>query len=138
MVDVDDLAEVVGPVCAAIRVVHSRPAGWRLAARQHGCDRCEEIAPVKAGREVLRFPVDVPAVRRVGAALNQLKHAIAGADVPPAVSLEHNRRARPADSGINDGEKNGSHWKPGSIDRQQVCRRLGIAHGRISEEIDSL
>jgi hypothetical protein len=36
---------------------------WRLAARQHGCDRGEEAAPVKARREALRLPVDVPAAR---------------------------------------------------------------------------
>src|ERR1700740_553971 len=47
------LTEVVWPVCAAIRAITSRLAGWRLAERQHGCDGCEEVAPVKAGREPL-------------------------------------------------------------------------------------
>ena len=60
MIDVNDLAEVVRPVCPAVRAILARLAGWWLAARQHGCDRREEVAPVKAGREALRPPVDVP------------------------------------------------------------------------------
>src|SRR6202022_5182331 len=89
MVDVNDLAEVVRPVCPAIRAIRARPAGWRLAARQHGCDRCEEIASVEARREALRPPVDVPAARVSGTALDQPKQAVAGADVPPAVGLKN-------------------------------------------------
>src|SRR6516165_5947450 len=117
MVDVDDLAEIVRPVCAAIRAIRSRLAAWRLAVRQHGSDRCEEVASVKAGREVLRPEVDVPAARLCGTALDQLKQAITGADVPPAVGLEHNGRARPTYAGVDDAEKDGSRWKPRGIDR---------------------
>src|SRR2546430_15431001 len=94
MVDVNDLAEVVRPICPAIRVISARPAWWRLAARQHGCDRCEEIAPVKARREALWLPV-VPAARLSGTALDQLEQAVAGADIPPAVGLENNGWACP-------------------------------------------
>src|SRR5262249_41680154 len=50
MIDVDDLAEVVWPVCLAVRVVLVRPARGRLTAGQHGRNRCEEIAPVEACR----------------------------------------------------------------------------------------
>jgi hypothetical protein len=87
MIDIDDLAEVVGPVCAAIRVIHPRLGGWRFAARKRGCDWCEEVAPVKASREALRPEVDVPTARLYRTALDQLKQTIAGADVPPAVGL---------------------------------------------------
>src|SRR5215475_11561265 len=104
MVDVDDLTEVVRPVCAAIRAILAPRAGWRLAVRQHGCDRREEVAPVKAGREALRPPVDVPAARLCGMAQDQLKQTVAGADVPPAVGLKHNGRACPADAGIDNAE----------------------------------
>src|SRR6202035_5085355 len=68
----------------------ARPAGWRLAARQHGCDRCEEIASVKTRRDALRLPVYVPAARLSGTALDQLKQAVAGTDVPSAVGLDNN------------------------------------------------
>lgn len=107
MVDVDDLTEVVRPVCAAIRAIPPRLAGWWLAERQNGCDRCEEVAPVKAGREPLRPPVDIPTACLCGTALNQLKQAVAGTGVPPAVGLKHNGRARPADAGIDEAEKAG-------------------------------
>src|SRR5580704_11255621 len=32
MVDVNDFAEIVRPICPTIRVILARPAGWRLAA----------------------------------------------------------------------------------------------------------
>ncbi len=54
-----------------MRTILARPAGRWLASRQHSCNRCEEIASVKAGREALRFPFDIPAARASGAALNQ-------------------------------------------------------------------
>src|SRR5262245_10453491 len=136
MIDVDDLAEVVRPVRPAVRAIRARLPGWRLAARQHGCDRRKEVAPVKAGRETLRLPVDVPTARLSSAALDQLEQAVAGADVPPAVGLDDNARACPADAGIDDAEKHGSRWKPFGIDRQEVGRCLGIADRRIGEEVD--
>src|SRR6478736_7728474 len=70
MVDVNDRRKVVRRVCPAISVILARPTGWRLAACQHGCDRCEEVAPMKAGREALRLPLDVPTARLSGAALD--------------------------------------------------------------------
>jgi hypothetical protein len=63
MIDVNDLGQIVWPVCLAMRVILTRPPRWRLATRQDGSNRGEEIAPVKAGREVLRLPVDVPSAR---------------------------------------------------------------------------
>src|SRR5262245_13116665 len=120
MIDVNNLAEVVRPVCAAIRAIFARLAGGRLAARQHGGDRCEQVAPVKAGREALRLPVDVPTARVASTALDQLKQAVARADVPPAVGLENNGWARPADAGIDNAEKHGFPREPCSIDRQEV------------------
>jgi hypothetical protein len=73
MVDVNDLAEVIWPVRPAIRLISARPAGWRFAAREHRCDRCKEVAPVKARREELWVPVDVPAARFSGTPLDQLE-----------------------------------------------------------------
>ena len=73
MIDVNDLTQIIRPICLAMRTILARPAGWRLAARQHGGNRCEEIAPMKAGREALRFPFDIPAARASGTALNQLE-----------------------------------------------------------------
>ncbi len=78
MVDVNDFAEIVRPICPTILVILARPAGWRLAAREHGCDRCEEVAPVKARREALWLPVDVPAACLSGTALDQLEQALPG------------------------------------------------------------
>src|SRR5260370_27885299 len=116
--NVKDVAEGVRPGCPAASGILARLAGWWLAARQHGCDRREEVAPVKAGREALRPPVDVPVARLSGTALDQLKQAVAGADVPPVVGLENNGRARPADAGIDDAEKSGARRKPFGISRQ--------------------
>jgi hypothetical protein len=48
VIDVDDFGEVVRPVSSAIRVILARPAWWWLAAREHGCDRREQVAAVKA------------------------------------------------------------------------------------------
>jgi hypothetical protein len=45
---------------------------------------------VKAGRDALRLPLDVPAARACRTALNQLEQAVAGADVPAAVGFENN------------------------------------------------
>ena len=112
MINVHDLTEVVWPVCAAIRAITSRLAGWRLAERQHGCDGCEEVAPVKAGREPLRPPVDVPAARLCGTALDQLKQAVARADIPTVIGFDDYGRPCAADTGINDAEKNGPGRKP--------------------------
>ena len=89
-IDVDDLAEVVRPVCPAIRVIFARLTGWKLAPSEHSRDRCKKVAPMKAGREMLRFPVDIPAARLSGTALDQLEQAIAGTDIPSAVGLENN------------------------------------------------
>ena len=104
----------------------------RLAARQHGRDRREEVAPVKACGEVLRPPIDIEAARRRGAPLNELEQAITRSYVPAAVRLEHEGRARPADSWIDDTEKCRAGRKPMRISRQQVRRCLGIA-----EEVDN-
>src|SRR5262249_56601775 len=87
MIDVNDLAQIVRPVCPAMRFIRARPAGRWLAQREHGSNRCEEIAPVKAGRMPLRLPNNVPAARACGTALNQLEQAVARADVPPAARL---------------------------------------------------
>src|SRR5215831_2618917 len=80
VIDVDDFGEVVRPVSSATRVILARPARWRLAAREQGCDRCEQVAAVKARRQALRFKVDVEAARLCGAALDQLKQSIARTD----------------------------------------------------------
>src|SRR3954466_16313535 len=37
-----------------VETLEAQRTGRRLASRQHGCDWCEEIPPMKAGREVLR------------------------------------------------------------------------------------
>src|SRR5262245_64256412 len=92
VIDVDDFGEVVRPLSSAIRVILARPAWWRLAAREHGCDRREQVAAVKARGQALRLKVDVPAARLCGAALNQLEQAVARAGVREAVGLETNGR----------------------------------------------
>src|SRR6516164_1969374 len=94
------------------------PAGGRLPARQHGCNRCKEVAPMKTRREVLRLPVDVPAAGLSGTALNQFEQTIARPDIPAAVGLDNNGRARPAHAGIDDAKKDGARRKPCSIGRQ--------------------
>src|SRR5262245_22825148 len=48
VIDVDDFGKVVRPVSSAVRVTLARPARWRLAAREHGCDRPKPVAAVKA------------------------------------------------------------------------------------------
>lgn len=74
MVDVNDLEEIVWPVWAPIRVILAQPARRRLAPCQHGCDWREEVAPVKACREPIRVPFDVPAALLfVGSSLDQLE-----------------------------------------------------------------
>jgi hypothetical protein len=74
MVEVNDLEEFVWPVWAPIRVILAQPARRRLAPRQHGCNWCEEVAPVKACREPIRLPFDVPAARlSLGPSLDQLE-----------------------------------------------------------------
>src|SRR5262249_22105530 len=88
VINVDDFGEVVRPVRSAVRVILARPAWRRLAARQHGCDRREQVAAMEARRQALRLKVDVPAARVCGAALDQLEQAVARADVPAAVGLD--------------------------------------------------
>src|SRR5262249_41448450 len=73
MIDVNDLAQIVRPACPAMRLIHARPARRWFVPGQHGCDRGEEIAPMKAGRKALRLPVNVPAALVCGTALNQLE-----------------------------------------------------------------
>ena len=73
---------------------------------------------MKASRETLRLPGDVPTARLAGAALDQLEQAVAGADIPPAVGLENNGRARPADARIDNAEKDGPRGKPCGIARE--------------------
>ena len=61
MVDVDDFGQIIGPVGAAVRMFARLPRG-RLAARQHGRDRREEVAPVKASPALApEHPVRPPA-----------------------------------------------------------------------------
>ena len=136
MIEVDDLTEVVRPVWPAIRRVDAGPARWRLAARQHGGDGSEEVAAVKARRETLRRPCDLPVPHRFGAAGNELEEAIAGTDVPARVGLDDDGGAPPADTGIDNAEKNGPDRKPDGIGREQVGRGLGVAGRRVSEEVD--
>jgi hypothetical protein len=52
MIDVNDLWQIVRPVCPAMCVILARKARRRLATRQDRGNRGEEIAPVKAGREM--------------------------------------------------------------------------------------
>ena len=92
---------------------------------------------MKGGREMLRLPVDVPTRRLSGTALDQLEQAVAGADIPAAVGLEKNGWPCPADAGIDNAEKNGSHRKPCGIGRQQIRRCLRISDWRIGEEVDN-
>src|SRR5688500_16238515 len=112
MIEVDDLAEVVRPVWPAIRPVDLGPARWRLAARQHGSDGSEEVAPVKAGRKTLRRPCDLPVPHRFGAAGNELEEAIAGTDVPARVGFDDDGGAPPANTGIDNAEKDGADRNP--------------------------
>ena len=91
---------------------------------------------MKAGREMLRLPVDVPAARLSGSALDELEQAVARTDIPAAVGLEENGWPRAADAGIDNTEKDGSHRKPCGIGRQQIRRCLRIADRRIGEEVD--
>jgi len=136
MIDVNDLAQIVRPISFAMRVILARPARRRLAARQNSCNRCEEIAPVEASRQALRLPVDVPAARGCGTALNQFEQAVAGADIPAAVGFENNGRPGSADPGIDNAEKYSSRRESPGIGCYQVGRRLGVADRRISEEVD--
>ena len=53
MIDVNDFAEVVWPVCLPICTIVTWSAGGQVTARQHGCNRREEVAPVKTGREAI-------------------------------------------------------------------------------------
>ena len=115
VIDVDDLAKVIGPVGPAVRTILAQRTGRRLASRQHGCDWGKEIPPMKAGREALWLPLNVPAARRPGPALDQLEEAVPRADVPPAVSLNNNGRSRPADAGINDTQEDRSGREPSGI-----------------------
>src|SRR3974390_2329973 len=100
-----------------MRAILVRMARRRLALREHRCNRCEKIAPVKAGREALRLPLDVPAAHACGTALNQLEQAIARADIPPAVRLDNNGRARSADAGIDNAKKDLSRREPFGVGR---------------------
>src|SRR5262245_3202023 len=105
VIDVNDLGQIVRPIRPAMCVILPRSARWRLAPRQHSDNRREEIAPVKTGRDAFRSPLDIPAARACSTALNQLEQAIAGADIPAAVSFENNGWPRPADAGIYNAEK---------------------------------
>jgi hypothetical protein len=92
---------------------------------------------MKARREMLRLPLDVPAARLSGTAPDQFEQTIARADIPAAVRLENNGRARPADPGIDDAEKDGSRRKPYGISRQQIGRCLRVADRRVGEEVNN-
>jgi Protein of unknown function (DUF2924) len=74
--------------------IQEQAFGGLDSERQHACDGCKEVAPVKACRQALSPPLDVPAARLSGTALDQRKQAIAGADIPAAVGLENNGRPR--------------------------------------------
>jgi hypothetical protein len=115
VIDVDDFTEVVRLVCPAICAIVTWPAGRWITARQNGCHWGEQVASVKAGREMLRLPVDVPAAHLASSALDQLEHAVAGTDIPAAVGLEKNGWPLTADSWINNTEKDGSNRKPCGI-----------------------
>src|SRR3954451_11741917 len=82
------------------------------------------------------LPLNVPALRRPGPALDQLEEAVPRADVPPAVSLKNNGRPCPADAGINDTQDDGSGREPSGIGRQQVGCCFGVAGRGIGEEVD--
>ena len=88
---------------------------------------------MKAGREALWLPLNGPAARRPGPALDQLEEAVPRVDVPPAVSFENNGRSRLADAGINDTQEDGSGREPSGIGRQQVGCCFGIADWGIGE-----
>jgi hypothetical protein len=100
MIDVNDLTEIVWPVCPTMCGIFGRLAGRRFATGQHGCNRCEEIPPVKAGREALGFPVNVSGAGACGTALNQFEQTVPGAEIPTAVRFDNNRGARAAYTGI--------------------------------------
>jgi hypothetical protein len=82
------------------------------------------------GGPASRVQSDVPTARVFGTALHQLEQAVAGADIPPAVSLKNNGRAHPADAGIDNAEKDSSRRKPRG-------RCSGIADRRIGKEVDN-
>ena len=90
---------------------------------------------MKAGRQTVRFPLNIKTARLPGTTLDELEQAVVGADEPPAVDFDDDGGARPANPGINDAKKDSSRRKPGGIGRQQVSRRLGIAGRRIGEEV---
>src|SRR5215831_3231382 len=136
VIEVDDLAEVVRPIRPAIGPILARPAGWRFAAREPRGNRREEVAPVKARREALRLPIDVPAHRLCGTTLDELEDAVARADVPAVIGVENDGGPRAADTGIDDAEEYGAWRKPRRIGRQQIGGRLGVAGRRVGEEID--
>jgi hypothetical protein len=112
-----------------MRTILAGPAGGRLPACQHGCNRCEEVTPVKTRREVLRLPVDVPAASHCSTALDQFEQTVSRADMPAVVGLDNNGRARPADVWIDDAKKDGTRRKSCSMDCQQVGRCLRVANG---------
>jgi hypothetical protein len=72
VIDVNDFRQIVGPICPAMRVIPPWSARRGLAPGQHGGNGREEVAPVKARRDALRLPLDVPAARAYGTPLNQL------------------------------------------------------------------
>ena len=112
MIDIRNLAEIVGPFRAAVCDILARLAWRRLPARQHGCNRRKKIAPVKAGREPLGLPFDVPPVSCRSAAKDELEQAVARADIPTVIGFDDYGRPCAADTGINDEEKNGPGRKP--------------------------
>ena len=79
-----------------------------------------------------------PTARACGTALNQLKQAVARADIPAAISLYNDGRACDANSGIDNAEKDGSRSKPPGISSQQVSRSHGVVVNALGSIRDRL
>jgi hypothetical protein len=105
MIDIRNLAEIVGPFRAAVFVILARLAWRRLPARQHGCNRRKKIASVKAGREPLGLPCDVPPASHGSAAKDEFEQAVARADIPAVIGFDDDGRPCDANPGSTTQRK---------------------------------
>ena len=137
MIDIDDAEEVRGPSRADAGFGPNRLARHALARRDHRRHRREQIAPVKAGRELRGPPGDVRPGKLPGAYRDHVEQAVVGPDEEPAIGADDGGRAPPrADAGIDDAEVHRARFERLGIGREQVGGRLDVVGRRIGEQVN--
>ncbi len=107
MIEIDDFGQIVRPIRRALPLGAAFDQRRRLAAGQHGCDGGEQIPAVEARRQRRRLPRDLGNGHDGGPAPHLLEQTVPRPDEMEPIRRDGHGRARPADSGIDDGEHHG-------------------------------